>query len=200
MIQKVTGTVDESALLERLLSLGTEIERITVDCDFRFGATKAYYALIERRIEEMREMRMEGLQTLDEFIERRLAPAMRTCASVTERLRSIAERLARCSDLLRTRVDIARENQNQLVLNSMDRRAQVQLGLQATVEGLSIAAISYYAIGLLLYFAKGVEATGVPVNVTMVMGFATPAICVVVWYVVRRIRRRIMTQAGAPTD
>jgi uncharacterized membrane-anchored protein len=194
-IQKVTGTADEHALLERLLSLGTEIERITVDCDFRFGATKAYYALVERRIEELREVRLEGLQTLEEFVERRLAPAMRTCTSVSERLRTIAERLARCSDLLRTRVDIARETQNQQLLNSMDRRARVQLGLQATVEGLSIAAISYYAIGLIKYFAEGLHEAGAPFNMTLAMGFATPAICLAVWYIVRQIRRRIIKQA-----
>lgn len=199
MIHDPAGTRDGDALLGRLIGLGTDIERITVDCDFRFGATRAYYALVEKRIEELREERIEGLQTLGEFVERRLAPAMRTCASVSERMHTIGERLSRCSGLLRTRVDIARETQNQQLLNSMDRRAQVQLSLQATVEGLSIAAISYYAIGLITYFVKGLESAGAPVDVTLVVGMATPVVCVGVWYIVRRLRQRIMKQAVAPT-
>ena len=199
-IQMATGTDQENTLLERLITLGTEIERITVDCDYRFGATKAYHTVIEHRIRELREIKIEGLQTVAEFFDRRLGPAMRTCAATSERLHSIGGRLARCSDLLQTRVGIAREMQNHRLLNSMDRRASIQLGLQATVEGLSIAAISYYAIGLLLYFANGVAATGAPINVTIVMGLATPVICLMVWSVVRRIRNRIMTQAGAAAE
>lgn len=199
-INDLASTADENALLARLIGLGTDIERITVDCDFRFGATKAYHALVERRIEELRETRFEGLQTLKEFVERRLAPAMRTCSSVSERMYTIGERLTRCSGLLRTRVDIAREAQNQLLLNSMDRRAQAQLRLQATVEGLSIVAISYYAAGLLLYAVHGVEAAGISVNAPLVVGLATPVICLFVWSIVKRIRKRIMTQAGVEKD
>ena len=199
-IQNATGTDQENTLLERLITLGTEIERITVDCDYRFGATKAYHTVIEHRIRELREIKIEGLQTVAEFFDRRLGPAMRTCVATSERMHSIGGRLARCSDLLQTRVGIAREMQNHRLLNSMDRRASIQLGLQATVEGLSIAAISYYAIGLLLYFAHGVAAAGAPINVTIVMGLATPLICLTVWYVVRRIRNRIMTQAGAAAE
>ena len=199
-IQNASGTDQENRLLERLITLGTEIERITVDCDYRFGATKAYHTVIEHRIRELREIKIEGLQTVAEFFDRRLGPAMRTCVATSERLHGIGGRLARCSDLLQTRVGIAREMQNHHLLNSMDRRASIQLGLQATVEGLSIAAISYYAIGLLLYFANGIAAAGAPINVTIVMGLATPVICIMVWYVVRRIRNRIMTQAGAAAE
>ena len=199
-MQIATGTDQENKLLERLITLGTDIARITVDCEYRFGATKAYHTVIEHRIRELREIKIEGLQTVAEFFDRRLGPAMRTCVATSEQMHSIGGRLARCSDLLQTRVGIAREMQNHRLLNSMDRRASIQLGLQATVEGLSIAAISYYAIGLLLYFANGVAAAGLPINVTIAMGPATPVICLTVWYVVRRIRNRIMHQAGATAE
>ncbi len=36
----------------------------------------------------------------------------------------------------------------------MNRRAELQLRLQQTVEGLSVAAISYYIVGLFGYVAK----------------------------------------------
>ena len=80
------------------------------------------------------------------------------------------------------------------------RRASFRLGLQATAEGLSIAAIGFYAIGLLLYFANGIAAAGAPINVTIVMGLATPLIGLIVWHVVRRSRNRIMTQAGSRVE
>ena len=37
----------------------------------------------------------------------------------------------------------------------MNNRAKVQLRLQETVEGLSIAAITYYGSQLVQYLAKG---------------------------------------------
>ncbi len=45
---------------------------------------------------------------------------------------------------------MALEAQNQTLLASMDRRARLQLRLQQTVEGLSVAAICYYVVGLAL--------------------------------------------------
>lgn len=193
-IQTAADTDEETALLARLINLATEIERITSKCDFRFGATKAYQTLIQHRIGELRESKIEGFQTVDAFFERRLGPAMRTCEATSERLKSIGGRLARCSELLQTRVGIYREVQNHRILNSMDRRASIQLGMQATVEGLSTAAISYYAVGLLVYFSNGIVEAGVPVNMTVVIGLATPAIFLTVWFAVRRIRNRIMKQ------
>jgi uncharacterized membrane-anchored protein len=127
---------------------------------FRFGASRAYYDLAKRRISELREERLTGVQTLEEFLDRRLAPAMATCSSVEKRLLDLSERVARASDLLRTRVDIAREQQNQTLLASMNRRARLQLRLQQTVEGLSIAAITYYVVGLVGYGAKAAKESG----------------------------------------
>ena len=79
---------------------------------------------------------------------RRYDPAMRTCRSAKERLDELSARAERASDLLRTRVDVANQAQNVEVLRAMDRRAALQLRLQETVEGLSVVAISYYAVNL----------------------------------------------------
>ena len=76
---------------------------------------------------------------------------MRTVASAEDRLRAMIERTRRAADLLRTRVDVERSAQNQALLERMDRRADLQLRLQHTVEGLSVVAISYYAVGLIGY-------------------------------------------------
>ena len=183
---------DERALLDTLMDHAAEIERLVNASAYRFGAARAYHALVDRRVEELRETRIEGLQTIREFLDRRLAPAMRTCQSASERLEALASRVARASNLLRTRVDIELEAQNRDVLMSMNRRARLQLRLQETVEGLSVVAISYYAVGLVGYASKAAHAAGLPVDTDIAIGLAIPLVLVVVWFLVRRIRRRLV--------
>ena len=187
----------ERHLLERLIGQAGEIERLTAASDYRFGAARAYYALIESRIAELKEQRIdEAVPTIGEFMERRLAPAMRSCTATSERLRTMAERLARAGTLLRTRVDIALEAQNQELLSSMDRRARLQLRLQQTVEGLSVAAISYYVVGLLGYALRAVEEAGIPLRHDLLTGLAIPVVLFLVWRGVRRLRRHISAEGG----
>src|SRR5690606_7275024 len=159
-LTRAAGAGDEQALLDRLTAVSAEIERLSAETSYRFGAARAYYALVLKRIAELREERIEGLQTISEFMDRRLTPAMRTCEAVAERLDGLANRVARAGQLLRTRVDILLEAQNRDLLRSMDRRARLQLMLQETVEGLSVAAITYYGVGLVAYLAKGHAAAG----------------------------------------
>ena len=47
-------------------------------------------------------------------------------------------------------MDLATEMQNQQLSEKLTRGQDMQLRLQSTVEGLSIAAISYYVVSLLL--------------------------------------------------
>jgi uncharacterized membrane-anchored protein len=173
------------------LELSAEIERIAAETTFRFGAAQAYYALVERRIDELREERISGIQTIREFIDRRLAPAMRTCESTRERLDALSRRVSRATQLLRARVEVQLESQNRDLLHSMDRRARLQLRLQETVEGLSVAAITYYAVGLVGHAGKALKALGLPVPVEVVSGAAIPVIALAVWLGVRRVRRLV---------
>src|SRR5699024_8259572 len=130
----------EKELLERLTTVAADTQNILAATAYRFGAERAYYALVERRIEELREVRIEGHQTVGEFMDRRLSPAMRTCQAVAERLDSLSRQVTRTSQLLRTRIDVQLEAQNRNLLHSMNQRAKLQLRLQETVEGLSVAA------------------------------------------------------------
>lgn len=185
------GDPDEPALLDRLTRLEAEIDSREADNHYRFSAAAAYYELVQRRIAELREERIQGLSTFEEFTERRLAPAMNTCRAVAARLESLSERVARATQLLSTRVDLARERQNQAVLESMNRRAKQQLRLQQTVEGLSIAAITYYLVGLVGYAAKGVAAAGLKINPDLAMGVSIPLVALVAALGLRRVRRKI---------
>jgi uncharacterized membrane-anchored protein len=185
------GEADEAALHERLTRLAAEIESREAMSLFRFGAAAAYYDLVRRRIRELRETRIEGLQTFEEFTERRLAPAVATCAAVARRQEALSGRVARVTQLLSTRVEITRERQAFAVLASMDRRAQLQLRLQQTVEGLSVAAITYYLVGLVGYAAKGLESAGLRLDPGLAMGVSVPVVAVLVALGMRRARHAI---------
>ncbi len=191
-----SGETEERALLERLTQLQVKIENRATESAFRFGAARAYYALVQRRVHELREQRRAGLQTFQDFVERRLAPAMHTCASVAERQSSVLERVSRTTDLLSTRVDIIREEQTQALLESMNRRAKLQLRLQQTVEGLSIAAITYYIVGLVGYAAKGLEVAGVPLDPDLAMAISIPLVVGGVAYGVHGIRKAVSRTLG----
>jgi uncharacterized membrane-anchored protein len=135
----------------------------------------------------MREQPLSGIQTVGEFMQRRLAPAMATVNASSERLSALAERLARASALLRTRVDIAAEAHNQELLEKLTKGQALQLRLQTTVEGLSIAAISYYVVSLTLYVGKALKASGMNINPEMLAGFVTPFVLFVSWKLIQRI-------------
>ncbi|SMH58840.1 DUF3422 family protein [Azospirillum agricola] len=190
-VATLRGLQDERDLLDRLTLLAAQTEQIAAETSYRFGAARAYHELVEKRIEELREIRIEGIQTVREFMDRRLTPAIRTCEAVEQRLTSLSQRVARTSNLLRTRVEIAVEGQNAELLQSMDRRAQLQLRLQETVEGLSVVAISYYLVGIVGYAAKGLKGFGLKVDPDMLVGLMIPVVILFVWSGVRRIRKVI---------
>ena len=189
------GAHDE-ALLHELMRLAAEVESGIAASQFRFGACDAYHGLVRRRIAELRESRLPGLQTIDEFMSRRLAPAAATCANVSQRLTDLAERIGQASALLATRVGIAREQQNQALLASMDRRAKLQLRLQQTVEGLSIAAIVYYVAGLIGYLAKAARGSGLRVEPDIVVGVSIPIVAVIMVGLVRRMRKKLKAESS----
>ncbi|MFW2586728.1 DUF3422 family protein [Sagittula sp. SSi028] len=182
------GSDQEERTLKQLLTTSAELENISAQVSFRLGATGAYEAIVMQRIEVLREERFEGRQTFGEFMMRRYDPAMRTVKSAKARLDSMTARAARAADLLRTRVEVGRSAHNQKLLRSMDHRAELQLRLQHTVEGLSVVAISYYAVSLVgyaLYPLAG--ATGLSKG--MLMALATGPVVLLVWLMIRRIRR-----------
>jgi uncharacterized membrane-anchored protein len=181
----------DETLLHELTRLAAEVESGLAASQFRFGACRAYFELVTRRIAELRETRLPGMQTYDEFMARRFTPAVDTCATVSQRLHDLSERVAQASSLLSTRVDITRERQNQALLASMDRRAKLQLRLQQTVEGLSVAAICYYAAGLVGYLAKALKAGGLPLNPDLVVGISIPIVAVAVLAALRRARAHL---------
>ncbi|MBE2274890.1 MAG: DUF3422 domain-containing protein [Rhodobacteraceae bacterium] len=189
LVGGLDGAERPEAVLHDLLAISAELERLSVQFSFRFGATAAYEAILHQRIEVLREERISGRQTFAEFMARRYDPAMRTVKSAEGRLSALAERAARAAELLRTRVDVDRSAQNQRLLESMDRRADLQLRLQHTVEGLSVVAISYYAVSLVSYALYPLGRL-LGLSKEMLTALIVLPVLALIWWVVRRIRRR----------
>ena len=183
--------VSDQALLDTLTALAARVERATAEHGYRFTATAAYDAIVRQRIGELREAPLPGMQTIGEFMQRRLSPAIATVAATAQRMASLSQRIERAGSLLRTRVDIAREAQNLQLLAKLTRGQELQLRLQSTVEGLSIAAISYYVVSLLLYGAKAAKAAGLPLNPEFAAGALVPVVVWSVWRATRRIHRAL---------
>ena len=188
MKQHARDRADE--LLTEITRLAAELEANAALSLYRFGASRAYYGIVQERIRTLAETAVPGYETLGFFLERRLAPAMRTCQSIEERQANLSRKLARATALLRSWIDVELEQLNTTLLNSMDRRAKLQLRLQQTVEGLSVAAISYYVIGLFGYVAKALHEFGLAIKPETLTGIAVPFVIVGMWLLVRAIRNR----------
>jgi uncharacterized membrane-anchored protein len=190
LMGEMTGDMPPEQTLDALLGISAELENCVAQSSFRFGATKAYEAIVGQRIEVLREERFQGRQTFREFMMRRYDPAMRTVASTEMRLQQLADRAIRAGELLRTKVDVSRSAQNQKLLESMDKRADMALRLQETVEGLSVVAISYYAVSLASYAAYPLTGALGLSKGELTAALTLPVVAAV-WWMVRRIRARM---------
>ena len=179
------GDIDDGEMLDRLSELAGKTEQLVADISYRFSATNAYYELVCSRLEQLKESDIEGIERINEFVTRRLSPGIRTCKALSIRLEDLTRRIARASSLLRTRVDLAIEQQNQQLLSAINQRGEVQLRLQQMVEGVSVAAMAYYLMGLLDYVLDAINISGFDINKTLVKGFAVPVILLITWLFVR---------------
>jgi len=186
----------ERALLAELTDVAAEIESVAARTASRFDATAAYYDVVRQRLAQLREQRIRGLPTFTEFLEARLAPAVSTCLATGRRQQALAERAARMTALLRARVEVRLQEQNRSLLDSMDRRARLQVRLQETVEGLSVVAISYYGLGLVGYLLKGAAEAGVLLDPSIGMALALPLVVGAAWLGLTRTRRRLHRDEG----
>ena len=196
MARMENAETSDQELLNTLIGLAARIERATATHMYRFSATMAYQSLVEQRIEQLRETPIPGTQTVGEFMLRRLSPAIATVQATSQRLSSLSQRVERASALLRTRVDIATESQNQMLLEKLTKGQDLQLRLQSTVEGLSIAAIAYYVVSLILYVGKAGKAAGLPVNPEILAGALIPLVLAGVWWGTRQIHKKLTHSDG----
>ncbi|MHA7835516.1 MAG: DUF3422 family protein, partial [Algiphilus sp.] len=179
---------DDETTLHELLELASEVERLSAHNAYRFDASRAYFDLVQERLDELREERIQGYQRLGNFLGRPLRPAIKTVDAVRRRLESLSGHIDHTASLIRTRVDLRVQRQNQQLLHSMDRRAALQLRLQQTLEWLTVVAMSYYGIGIVLYIAKALDKLGVPIEPNLVAGGAAPLVIGGAWWLVHTVR------------
>ena len=200
--QKISDTHtehDDRALLQELSLLAADVERRCSNTNYRFSATVAYHDLVNDRLNQLKEEALPNVQSLREFLQRRLTPGIKTCNSVRDRLDDISRRITRTTSLLQARVDLAIQEQNQGLLWSMNRRSQVQLRLQQTVEGLSVVAISYYLVSLLGIGFEGAQPLVPGLDAGLLKGIAAPVVLVLVYWGVRSVKKQI-TRPVAPAE
>ncbi len=187
--QESVATHKDGEFLERISTLASKIEEWISEHGLRFTAAEAYSQLTAKNLEELSEASLPGVQTLSEFMERRFAPAMSTCSWTQRRLRELSDRISRTTQILRTRIEFVNESQTQELLASMDRRAKIQLRLQETVEGLSVLVLTYYAVSLIVYMAKGVKELGLMVPAELIGGASAPIIAYGI-YALNKLRKK----------
>jgi uncharacterized membrane-anchored protein len=190
------GLESNQVLLDELTDLAARLEADAAASLYRFGASAAYDGILASRLKAIGEESMTGRPTIDEFLSRRHGPAMRTCQAIVERQEHLSRKLARATQLLRSRVEIEIEQQNRDLLGTMNERTDLQLRLQQTVEGLSVVAISYYLVGLLSYFTKAAYNMGWIKNAEMATAIGVPFVILLVWSMIRRLRKKHFSKSG----
>ena len=182
---------DEPELLDRLTRLAGQVESQHAATHSRFSASAAYFELVDKRIYDIGESRLSGMQTIREFMDRRLTPARSTCEWSSRRQDALSQRVSRMSNLLRTRVEIEQQQSSQALLATMNSRQGLQLKMQSTVEGLSVAAITYYIVGLVSYLAKGAQHIGWPWSPEVTAAATIPVVAGAVWWSLRRLHAKV---------
>lgn len=183
------GEEDEH-LLEELTSIAARVERMTAANARQLSASVAYFNLVSQRLKDLREEPIPQVPSIGGFLERRLEPARTTCETATSRLDQLSHRVAHASQLLRTRIEVRREIQNQSLLVSMNENFQSQLSLQKAAELLSFVIVPYYGVNLLTYLLEEVgELGGIHIDPQTVKALGVPVIIILMLVVLRRVHR-----------
>lgn len=192
-------TEQDGHFLGELSQLASTIEQWISGYGLRFTAAEAYSQLLNKNLGELKETPIQGVQTLSEFMDRRFQPAMGTCIWTQRRLKELSDRVSRTTQILRTRIEFVNEEQTQKLLASMDQRAKLQLRLQETVESLSVLVLTYYAVSLLAYIAKGGKEVGLPIYPEIVAAIAAPVVAALFFWISRNRRKHIHQISKKPS-
>ncbi|HZY68330.1 MAG TPA: DUF3422 domain-containing protein [Devosia sp.] len=187
MAEATSGEAIKQAL-DALHRLSIRSGQLSERLGYRFAAAKAYGRILGARIEGLREGPTPLGSTIGRYLSNRVDPALATCLAIEKRLETLTGKIERAIELLNLRIGLDLQIQNKSVLETIASTAQSQFRLQATVEGLSVIAISYYALGILSYVLAG------PLEIAhfdkaLAVSVAAPFAILTVWWAVRRVRR-----------
>jgi uncharacterized membrane-anchored protein len=180
----------QTILLNKLSELSAKLENLIADNQYRFDASNAYFDLVLNRLDELKEQNISGVTTISDFLSRRLTPAIRTGSSIKKRMLNLSNRIEKSSDLLRTKISLGLEEQNQNLLKALNRRSYIQLRLHQLVESVSMIAISYYVIQMIGYMLVLPTKWLDIVSKDLVIAFSVPIVITGVWYVLHKLKRK----------
>lgn len=188
--QTITTQEDDELLFHKLSNLSERSNILLTETRYRFAASRAYFTLFQQRIQSLEEEKVGDVQTMSGFLRSRLEPAMATIESTAKRQETLTNDLSRALVLLRTRIELNLNKGNQALLQSMDKRHDQQLKISQTVEGLSIVAITYYAVGLVSHLLKALaQQPWMPFSDTVLTAISVPFILFFVWITLKRVRK-----------
>lgn len=186
----------QKQLLNKLSELSAQLENLIADNQYRFDASNAYLDLVSNRLDELKEQEISGVTTLSDFLSRRLTPAIRTGSSIKKRMLNLSNRIEKSSDLLRTKISLGLEEQNQDLLKALNRRSHIQLRLHQLVESVSMIAISYYVIQMISYMlvlpTKWLEV----ISKDQVIAMSVPIVITSVWYSLHKLKKKWRKEKG----
>jgi uncharacterized membrane-anchored protein len=179
------------ALLKRLSDILAACEALSTRTAFRFGASRAYHALVKNRLELLQERKEGEFPTISNFFSARLDPAIETCNAVEARQTRFSTDVARTVNLMRTGVTLDMERQNGALLDDMVRRTRLQMRLNRMVQGISAAGLAYYLVGLFAYVANGLKEAGIlpeSISANMAEAVSVPLAIAISWAFMVRVR------------
>ena len=191
LIEKLADAASSEAIkkaLDALHRLSIRSGQLSERLGYRFAAARAYGRILEARIDGLREGPTGLGSTIGRYLGNRVDPALATCFAIEKRLETLSGKIERAIELLNVRIGLDMQIQNKSVLETIASTARSQFRLQATVEGLSVIAISYYALGILSYVLAG-PLEYLHFDKTLAVSIAAPFAIAIVWWSVRRVRR-----------
>jgi uncharacterized membrane-anchored protein len=178
-------------LLKRLSDLLVSSEAVATRTAFRFGASRAYHALVNNRLDLLEETKTNQYPTLSNFLSTRLNPAIETCNAIEKRQHRLSTDVERATNLMRTGITLEMERQNSKLLNDMNRRTRLQMRLNTMVQGISVAALAYYLTGLFSYIAQGLKDTKLlpqSMSAETASALGLPIAVIISWAFMARVR------------
>ncbi|HEY8160863.1 MAG TPA: DUF3422 domain-containing protein [Methylocystis sp.] len=178
-------------LLKGLTDLLAANDALSTRTSFRFGASRAYHALVKSRLELLQEAKEGQYPTISSFLNARLDPAIETCNAVQARQTRFSTDVARTTNIMRTGITLEMERQNGALLDDMVRRTRLQMRLNRMVQGISVAGLAYYLVGLFAFVAKGLKEAGLlppALSADMVEAISVPFALALSWAFMARVR------------
>ena len=167
--------------------LAIETNQLLDTVRYRIAATKAYDSIVEARLDALEEQADDRGQTISGFIAQRLKPGVDTVIAFDNRARQLEASVTNSLRLYNAILENEIQQQNQQLLVSMEKRTAQQVRLAKAVEGFSVVALTYYAVGLLGYFSKAVD---LPLGAWMLAG-AVPVVGFGAWLLTRRAKQAV---------